>query len=80
MEPWTLGWPFHRSVKASVVLAVEEGNEAVGSGAKESRGKGLCRSKREMVDTLLGGSSIGEQGEKEEEGEWGEGSKEKAAK
>lgn len=24
VEPWTLGWPFHRGVKASIVLAVGE--------------------------------------------------------
>lgn len=63
MEPGTLGWPFHRGVKASVVLAVKEGKEVGGSGAKESWGKGLC--------------SIGEQEEKEEEGEWGRGVKRK---
>lgn len=36
---------------------------------KNVGGKGLCRSKRELIDTPLGGSSIGGQEEKREEGE-----------
>lgn len=45
VEPWTLGRPFHRGVKASIVLATEEGKEVGGSGVKEGWGKGLFRAK-----------------------------------
>lgn len=75
--PW--GGPFTGVSKLLLFLLWKKGPKWVAQETKKFGVRGLA-SQKDYTDTSLGGFSIGEHGERNEEEEKGRGSKEKAAK